>query len=84
VIGGKIIKTLIIYASVHHNNTEKIACAMAEALNADMMRISEVNLEVLEKYDLIGFGSGIYYGKFHKSIIRLLEVLPKVGLIPKI
>jgi flavodoxin len=51
---------------------------MTEGLNADLIRMSKVNPRNLEDYDLIGFGSGIYYGKFHKDIIKLIDNLPEL------
>lgn len=68
-------KRLIIYESVHHKNTEKIAKAIAEVLKAELKKPQDVNIDSLKDYDLIGFGSGIYYGKFHKKI---LELIPKI------
>lgn len=72
-------KTLIIYASIHHGNTEKIGRAMAETLNADVINVNDVNINDLQNYDLIGFGSGIYGGKFHKNMLALIEKLPSVA-----
>lgn len=72
-------KTLIIYASVHHGNTEKVGKAMAETLNADIINVDDVNINDLQNYDLIGFGSGIYGGKFHKDMLDLIEKLPSVA-----
>ena len=72
-------KVLIIYQSVHHNNTKKIAEAMAEVLNAEIKKPSEVVIEELGKYDLIGFGSGIYWGRHHPSIFKIVDQL--TGLI---
>lgn len=72
-------KVLIAYSSVHHKNTEKVAKAMAKACNADLVDVVELEekkLDNIEKYDLIGFGSGIYGGKPHKSMEELLENLP--------
>lgn len=68
-------KTLIIYNSTHHGNTEKIAKVMAEILNAELVKPDEVDIASLSKYDLIGFGSGIYYGKYHKSLFELINKL---------
>jgi flavodoxin len=73
------LKTLIIYASIHHGNTEKIGRAMAETLNADIVNVNDVNINELQNYDLIGFGSGIYGGKFHKTMLNLIEKLPSVA-----
>jgi len=59
--------------SVYYGNTEKIAKAIAEVLKAYVVRPHEVNVEEFCEYDLIGFGSGIYFGKHHKSIFDLLD-----------
>jgi flavodoxin len=72
-------KTLIIYASVHHQNTEKVARAMAEELGADLTPIKEAQPGNLLAYDLIGFGSGIYYGKFHRTLLQFVEALPAIA-----
>lgn len=66
----------MIYASVHHGNTQNIGKIIAESLNADILSINEVNVNDLNDYDLIGFGSGIYYGKFHKDILNFINNLP--------
>ena len=71
-------KNLIVYESIHHGNTEKIGKAMAECLNAELIKSDDVNVNNLMDYDLIGFGSGIYYGKFHKNILNLIEKLPNL------
>ncbi|MCD5425790.1 MAG: flavodoxin family protein [Methanosarcinaceae archaeon] len=71
-------KSLIIYISIHHKNTEKIVKAMAEILNAELVKITEVNINELSKYDLIGFGSGIYFGQHHKSLLKLIDKLPNL------
>lgn len=68
-------KTLIIYESMHHGNTEKIVKIMAESLNADIAKTKDVNVSTLNKYDLIGFGSGIYYSKLHKNILDFIDNL---------
>lgn len=69
-------KSLIIYESIHHGNSEKISKVMAEVLKADMIRTKDVDLNNLDNYDLIGFGSGIYYGKLHKNILQLIDKMP--------
>jgi flavodoxin len=66
-------KTLIIYKSYHKKNTEKIAKAMAEAMEASLAKVEDVKPEDLVKYELIGFGSGIYAGKFHKVIYAFIK-----------
>ncbi len=71
-------KTLIVYASIHHQNTEKVAKVMAEELGADLVPIGQAQPDTLATYDLIGFGSGIYGKKFHKTLLQFLEALPAV------
>ena len=68
--------TLIIYNSTHHGNTEKIAQILANALKAKLLNCSEINAEIFAGYDLIGIGSGIYFGKHHKTILELIDSLP--------
>lgn len=72
----KKMKTLIIYKSVHKMNTEKVAKTMAETINADILKVDEVRPEMLADYDLIGFGSGIFYGKHHKTLLDFADNLP--------
>ncbi len=71
-------KTLIIYMSVHHQNTKQVATVMAEELEADLVTVGEVQSATLREYDLIGFGSGIYFGKHHKTLLGYVEALPPV------
>ena len=71
-------KTLIVYTSVHHQNTEKVANVMAAELEADLTPTGNAKPETLAAYDLVGFGSGIYFGKHHKTLLRFVETLPPV------
>ena len=77
VLKGERMKTLIIYKSVHQMNTEKVAKAMAEAIKADLRKVEDVEPAILADYDLIGFGSGIFYGKHHKSLLDFVAGLPQ-------
>ena len=72
-------KTLIVYTSVHHQNTRKVAKVMAEELEADLVPTMEAQPGMPASYDLIGFGSGIYFGKHHKTLLRFVETLPPVA-----
>ena len=65
-------KTLIIYSSVH-GNTEKIAKAIAEVMNAELKKVDDAIADDIKNYDLIGFGSGIYYGRHHKNLLKFAE-----------
>ncbi|HEY4712269.1 MAG TPA: flavodoxin family protein [Dehalococcoidia bacterium] len=69
-------KVLILYISVHHGNTERVAKVMANILDADLLQVEQANASMLEQYDLIGFGSGIYFGKHHKSLLDFVNKLP--------
>jgi len=69
-------QTIIIYTSIAHGNTEKVAKAIAEVLKADIRKTEEITPDTLLKYDLVGFGSGIYKGKHHQNIFDLLNKMP--------
>jgi flavodoxin len=69
-------ETLIIYISVHHGNTEKIAKVMANTLDAILLEVKQADASMVGQYDLIGFGSGIYFGKHHKSLLDFVDRLP--------
>lgn len=72
-------KIAIIYKSIHHGNTKKIAEVMAEALEADLFDLKEVNKDIIREYDLIGLGSGKYFMKPHKKLRKFVEDLDDVG-----
>ena len=69
-------KILIVYVSVHHGNTEKVARAMANVVEADLVQVRQSDAAMLEQYDLIGFGSGIYFGRHHESVLDFVDKLP--------
>ena len=71
-------KVLITYNSIHRGNTEKIAKAMAAAIGADILKYNEVDGYNILDYDLIGFGSGIYYSKADKNMIEFIDSLPPI------
>jgi flavodoxin len=71
--------TLIIYKSVHKMNTEKVAKVMAEAINANITKVEEIKPTMLADYNLIGFGSGIYHGKHHETLLDFVASLPQQG-----
>lgn len=71
-------KSLIIYFSYHHHNTEKIANVFAKVLNAKMITPLQVDLSKIINYDLVGFGSGIDSDKHYKVLLNLVDKLPEV------
>jgi flavodoxin len=72
-------KSILVLFSYHHNNTEKIANAFAEVLDAQIKTPQEVNPEELQGYDLIGFGSGIYDAKHHEALLDLADGMTQVN-----
>ena len=73
-----VMKSLLVLYSYHYNNTEKIAKVFAKVLNAQIKTPQQVNLEELQEYSLIGFGSGIYSEKHHEYLLDLADRLPQV------
>jgi len=71
-------KALIIYISVHHGNTEKAAKVMANILDAALLQVKQADASMLGQYDLIGFGSGIYFGRHHKNLLDFVDKLPVI------
>ena len=72
-------KSLIVLFSYHHNNTRKIAEAMAAVLGAEIKLPQEISPLELGQYDLVGFGSGIYSYQHHSSLLDLVTKLPQVA-----
>ena len=71
--------SLLIIYSYHHKNTEKIAKVIAKVLDAQIKTPQQVNPEEVQEYELVGFGSGIYGAKPHKSLFDLADKLPNVN-----
>jgi flavodoxin len=65
----------IVYVSVHHGNTRRVAEAMAVPLGAALLNVEEALAADLQTLDLIGFGSGIYFGRHHPTVLRLVQEL---------
>ena len=68
-------KTLILFHSEHHGNTKKVADVIGRILGAETVRSADAGSLDMKGYDMIGFGSGVYYGKFHDSLYRTVEYL---------
>ncbi|MFA6296349.1 MAG: flavodoxin family protein [Patescibacteria group bacterium] len=66
-------KTLIVNISIAHQNTLNVAKNMARVFDCKIKKPNEININDLKKYDLIGFGSGIYFMKHHVSLLNLVE-----------
>ncbi len=68
-------KTAIIYKSIHHGNTKKIAEVISDTLNADLFDLKDFDEDMIKEYGLIGFGSGKYYMRPHKKLRKFVEGL---------
>ena len=66
-------KTVIIYASTHHGNTRKLIEAISEKYQIDIIDAIEQKFANLSEYDLIGFASGIDFGKFYDVVEQFLK-----------
>jgi flavodoxin len=73
-----IMNSLIVFYSYHHKNTKKVAEVFAKVLDAIIKTPQETNPDMLEQYDLVGFGSGIDSGKNYAEILDLANTLPQV------
>jgi flavodoxin len=69
-------KALIVCASCHHGNTARVARCMADVLGATVNAPPDVPATRIGDYDLIGIGSGIYYGGLHPDIRTWVRSLP--------
>jgi flavodoxin len=69
-------RTLLVYKSVHHQNTAKVAQEMAGVLGAECTAPADCPYSRLAGYDLLGIGSGVYYGRVHDEVWRWVRELP--------
>lgn len=72
-------KILIIYCSDYKKNTEKIAQTFAETINCDLVNISDVDDIIIDRYKLIGFGSGVYKESLSPKLFKLINKLNLEG-----
>lgn len=69
-------KAAIVYASTHHRNTRRVAEAMAAPLGAALYSLDDFEALAAQSFDLMGLGSGIYFGRHHAGLRRLVAELP--------
>ena len=68
-------KIILIIKSTHQQNTLKVAEAMAEVAPLTIVELENARNYNFKEYDIVGFGSGIYYGKHDKELIKFVETL---------
>ncbi|MFF9012270.1 flavodoxin family protein [Streptomyces sp. NPDC014870] len=69
-------KTVIVCVSVSHGNTRRVADTMAEVLGAKVVSPEEADPAELAAADLVGFGSGVFYGRLHAHLTDFVKALP--------
>ena len=67
------VKTVIVYASTHHGNTRKLVEAISAKYDIVLIDANVHQQADLSGYDLIGFASGIDFGKFYESVEQFLK-----------
>ena len=72
-------KTAIVYYSKHHGNTKKLLNTIAQKNPVTLIDITAYPAVDLSEYDRIGFASGIYYSKFHKTLLKFAKENFPVG-----
>lgn len=70
--------SLIIVYSYHHNNTEKVAGAMANVFGCDVVYPDEKLYNDILGYDIVGFGSGIDSAKHYAPMLEFARGLQPV------
>lgn len=68
-------RCLLLVESVHHGNTARVAQAMAGVLGAEVAAPESTPSNSLSDYGLVGFGSGVYYGRMHEALFDWLRAL---------
>ena len=66
----------IVLVSKHHGNTRKVAEAIAAEHAARLFSPAEARQQDLSSYALAGFGSGIYYGRHDRELLKFVEECP--------
>jgi flavodoxin len=69
-------RSLILCKSVHHGNTARVAAAIAAVLGAEIASPEDVPYTSLPRRELVGFGSGVFYGRMHPALFDWLAGLP--------
>ncbi|MCX4714143.1 flavodoxin family protein [Streptomyces griseus] len=69
-------KAVIVCVSVSHGNTLRIADTMARPLGAKVVSPEEADPGELAAADLVGFGSGVFYGRLHPRLTDFVNALP--------
>ena len=64
----------IVYSSTHHGNTEKVLNKIKEKFpETVLIKAGDFNPDDFNRYEAIGFASGIFYLKFAKPVDKLFK-----------
>jgi flavodoxin len=66
---------VIVCTSVHHGNTRQVAEAMAAASGGHVFEPGDEALRAAGNCELLGFGSGIFFGHHHASLLAIARAL---------
>jgi len=66
-------RTLIVYASIHHQNTYKVVGYLSTHLDADVVDATKSHECDCLGYDNVIFASGIYFSKLHRSVVDFIN-----------
>lgn len=58
----------LLYCSVHHGNTLKLLQAAASQFPMELLDVTRPWTLDLDAFDVLGFASGVFYGKMHKKL----------------
>ena len=70
-------RAVLVYKSVHHQNTAQVAHAMAGVLGAECVSPDECPYSRLADCDVLGIGSGVYYGRPHDELLQWVRGMPE-------
>ena len=72
---GYTMKSMIVYASRHHGNTQKLVRHLSDRYGITLVDAQAAECLADEEYDLIGFASGMDFGKFYPQVTALAKRL---------
>ncbi|HUX20754.1 MAG TPA: flavodoxin domain-containing protein [Spirochaetia bacterium] len=72
-------RCIVVYKSIHHHNTERVARSMAEAIGAECLPVEQSDPLAARDFDLIGLGSGIYFSAHHEELLHWVTGLGKLN-----
>ncbi|MCU0876869.1 MAG: flavodoxin family protein [Pirellulaceae bacterium] len=69
-------RAAVIYKSFHHGNTQRVAEVIADALGGELYSVEQAADLDASQFDLVGFGSGIYFCQHHRELRQFVAKWP--------